>query len=156
LAAIVAFGCQAARPKVNAVYFKSSSASNDELLRIPDHEFSEIKTVEALPISVKAALAFAFKQEHLLIANPGERFNPSDVMNSYPSRRLIFAGCTKERCLVHYEKGGFGHQYLAILFKLDDKQNAGFLWAASYLDPAHDLQQLRVLPHSAKDQLSSF
>lgn len=156
LVALAAFGCQTPHSNATAVWFTSSSSFNDELLQIPDREFSEIKTVESFPSSVKTALASAFKQEHLLIANPGERFNPGDVVDSDPTRRLIFAGCTRERCVVHYEKGGRGHQYLAILFKLDDKQNADLLWAANYLAPALDLQQLKEHPHSAMDKRSSY
>ena len=122
--ALTSSGCQSAHSNVTAVFFTSSFTSNDELLRIPDGEFSAIEKVEALPTPVKTALAATFGQSSLKMANPGEPFNATDVMDSYPTRRLIFAGCTKERCLVHYEKGGRGQQYLAILFKLDDKGNA--------------------------------
>ena len=143
-------------PRPNAPSFHDSFTAGDELLRIQDREFFEVKTVEALPTSVKTALAAEFGQSNLKLANPGEHFNPGDVVDSYPSRRLIFAGCTRERCVVHYEKGGRGQQYLAILFKLGDTGNASFLWAANYRAPAHDLQQLRTQPHSAANQPSSF
>jgi hypothetical protein len=156
LLAVAAFGCQAQHPNTTAVWFTNSSASKDELAKIPNREFTTVETVESLPNPVKTALASAFKQESLSIANPGDRFNPSDVMNSHPSRRLIFAGCTKEKCVVHYEKGGRGLQYLAIVFRLDGKQNSDFLWAAVYSESAGDLRALRAQPHSAVDQRYSF
>jgi hypothetical protein len=156
LAFVASAFCNCQIPRPNAPSFHDSFTAGDELLRIQDRDFIEMKAVEALPTPVKTALAASFGQSRLRMANPGEDFNPGDVVDSYPTRRLILAGCSQDRCVVHYEKGGRGLQYLAILFKLDDKQNAGVLWAANYLAPAHDLQQLREHQHSAKDQRSSY
>jgi hypothetical protein len=94
-----------------------------------------------------------FKQKTLTIADPGQPFNPSDVVNSHPTRRLIFSGCSKEGCVVHYERGGRGHTYHATVLKLGEGQKAEFLRAAIYLTPAHDLQQLKSQPHA---ESSSF
>jgi hypothetical protein len=126
----------------------SSASSQDALARISDRDFSEIKTVSALPGEVKAAMAELFKQKTLTVADPSQRFNSSDVVNSQPTRRLIFSGCSKERCVVHYEKGGRGHTYHAMVLKLGEGQRAEFLWAATYLNAAHDLQQLKSQPHT--------
>jgi hypothetical protein len=57
----------------------------------------------------------------LVIANPGEDFRATDVIydSSLPSKRLIFAGASGEKCFVYYEQGGIGHSYILHLFHVN-------------------------------------
>jgi hypothetical protein len=46
------------------------------------------------------------------MAEPGGKFSATDVpVPGAPGRRLIFAGCNAQLCLIHYERGGIAHFY---------------------------------------------
>jgi hypothetical protein len=117
-----------------------AALSRDQRAHILDGEFSIVTTVEALPDGVKARLARLFKQEKLELANPDQKFNASDV--GRPGRRLIFAGVSKDKCFIHYERGGIAHMYLVVVFEIDKHQNARLFWSGSGFH-THDLQELR-------------
>jgi hypothetical protein len=117
-----------------------AALSRYQRAHILDGEFSIVTTVEALPDGVKARLARLFKQEKLELANPDQKFNASDV--GRPGRRLIFAGVSKDKCFIHYERGGIAHMYLVVVFEIDKHQNARLFWSGSGFH-THDLQELR-------------
>src|SRR5262245_7126197 len=73
--------------------------------------------VADLPPTVQVALKSLFKDQSLDMAEPGEDFQATDVVlgEKLPSRRLITAGCSRDHCLVHYERGGVGHTYNVVL-----------------------------------------
>ena len=86
-------------------------------------EFTPIKSVSALPETVRTRIGRD-------MANPGERFNATDVIVSdLPMRRLIFAGKSDRYYLVHYEVGGRGRYFVTALFELSGQQ-AIPLWAS--------------------------
>jgi hypothetical protein len=86
-------------------------------------EFVPVSSVAALPETVRARIGRE-------MANPGERFNATDVIRSgLPMRRLIFAGVSGSYYLVHYEFGGRGHYYVTALLDQSD-QRATALWAS--------------------------
>ena len=46
------------------------------------------------------------------MAEPGGAFSATDVpVPGAPGRRMIFAGCSSQLCLIHYERGGVAHFY---------------------------------------------
>jgi len=112
---------------------------------ILDGEFVVVTNVELLSETVKSALAEAFRQERFEMANPGQKYQDTDVGQGGPLRRLVFAGVSSEKCFVHYERGGRGHGYYVIVFRIDAQKRAKFLWAGagSSRVPALDLRQLR-------------
>jgi hypothetical protein len=57
------------------------------------------------------------------IADPGEKYFETDVGDSHlPWRRLLVAGDSAEYCIVNYERGGFAHGYVVVLFALHESQ----------------------------------
>jgi len=77
------------------------------------------------------------------MANPGEKFNATDVIRdaSVPRMRLIFAGISRNKCFVHYERGGIAHSYLIALFKLGPNEFKP-LWRG-YCGASKNLADLR-------------
>ncbi len=51
------------------------------------------------------------------MAEPGGAFSATDVpVSGAPGRRMIFAGCNAQLCLIHYERGGIAHFYEILAF----------------------------------------
>src|SRR5256886_12982711 len=84
-----------------------SQATKVQLLK---DDFRIITDVSVLPTPVLKAFQEKSGSRSLL-ANPGAKFNPSDVIwdASVPRNRLILAGASPDRCFVHSEQGGRGH-----------------------------------------------
>jgi len=86
---------------------------------------------------------------HDVLANPGERFNNSDVVEGLfpaPSRQLIFAGETGNVAFVYYQQGGFVSYYTLALFMFDGKR--GISLRSIYVlkaKRANDLNELKLL-----------
>jgi hypothetical protein len=120
--------------------------SPEQKAHILDGEFVVLTKVELLPEEVDSALAVVFQQERFEMANPGQKYQVSDFGRDGPLRRLVFAGISSDKCFVHYERGGRGHGYYAVVFRIDAQKKAKFLWAGagSSRYPALDLQQLRT------------
>lgn len=80
--------------------------------------FEPIATVAGLPDGVRQTLADLFGDPSLELADPGQRFQSSDVMVTprLPARRLVAAGCSPDHCLVYYERGGFARVHQIVLF----------------------------------------
>jgi hypothetical protein len=141
----------ASTPGSDSLRFKA-----DDSAHLLDGEFFIEKTVAGLPVSIKSALAALFGEKNLTMANPGQKFNAGDfmAMEAGPPRRLIFAGNSKDKWLIHYEKGGRSHFYYVVIFRLDVQQRATILWAGAYGAPARDVEQLRSEPHWTIDKRS--
>jgi len=86
-------------------------------------EFTSPATVQSFPEELRSAL-FAFLKTSRF-ANPGEKFNATDVIvnESLPGRRLIIAGISDELAFVCYEHGGYGKHNHIILFRRTDGHN---------------------------------
>ena len=132
--------------------YVSSSASITNLLSeskeyiLREDAFSGISSVKEIPAPVLMKWAEIAKDSNLKIANPGEKFQVTDVIyeEGLPFRRLIFGGISKDYCLIHYERGGRAHSYKVILFKLSAK-GADFLWGGILFKRIRDLSELREL-----------
>jgi mono/diheme cytochrome c family protein len=120
-----------------------------EKAHILDGEFSIEKTVDHLPDNLKSAFAHLAKEHDFKMANPGEKYQETDVVEpGLPDRRLIFAGVSKGRCFIHYEKGGWGHNFHIVVFDVDPAGKVSFLWGSQGFQSAKDLTQLRTLVSS--------
>ncbi|MGE0815552.1 MAG: hypothetical protein AB7O93_19610 [Vicinamibacterales bacterium] len=78
----------------------------------------DVTSVRGLPLGVRDALQALFGASTLAIAEPGARFQATDVVEDpgLPARRLVLAGCGPDHCVVYYERGGFAHTWRAVLF----------------------------------------
>lgn len=85
---------------------------------VRDGRFGVVTSIRGLPLGVREALQTLFGSRTLDIAEPGAEFQQTDVIvnPALPIRRLVAAGCSTDRCLVYYERGGFAHTWHVALF----------------------------------------
>jgi hypothetical protein len=85
---------------------------------VKDERFQIVTSVRGLPLGVREELQTLFGSNTLDIADPGARFQVTDVIvdPKLPMRRLVAAGCSMNRCLVYYERGGITHSWHVALF----------------------------------------
>ncbi len=115
---------------VASAFFATCAAADDqappplllsETVRshVRDERFQIVTSVRGLPLGVRDALQGLFGGPTLEIADPGARFQVTDVMSepSLPLRRLRLAGCSTDHCIVYYERGGIAHSWHAALFR---------------------------------------
>lgn len=81
--------------------------------------FQPVTAVRGLPLGVREELERMFGVSASAIAEPGARFQATDVISEpgLPIRRLNVAGCSQDHCLVYYERGGIAHTWQALLFR---------------------------------------
>ena len=84
---------------------------------VRDERFQIVTAVRGLPLGVREELQRMFASTAMAIADPGERFQATDVVTEpgLPIRRLSVAGCSQDHCLVYYERGGIAHTWHAVL-----------------------------------------
>ena len=87
-------------------------------VHMKDERFQIVTSVRGLPLGVRDELQTLFGTQSLDIADPGARFQVTDVIvdSKLPNRRLVAAGCSIDHCLVYYERGGFNHSWHVALF----------------------------------------
>jgi hypothetical protein len=99
---------------------RAPSSVSTELCR--SRKLKIITRHEKLPGNVRAALAQAFQQQRLFMANPGEVFQQTDVLvikpgrKELPTRRLLFAFGTETHFVVYYESVSAGLGANALIF----------------------------------------
>ena len=108
LSAVVA-GSQAAPPV---------ALSPELRAHVRDGRFQISTSIRGLPLGVRSELQRLFGSQTLDIAEPGAEFQAGDaIANSrLPIRRLVAAGCSYDRCLVYYERGGSAPTWRVALF----------------------------------------
>jgi hypothetical protein len=101
-------------------------------------------TVEQIPPTVMADLSARMKHDPRL-ANPGERFNRTDVVDPrYPMRRLVLAGLGARSWFVSYEHGGRGyHRHLVVYAQRGGRP--ALAYAGTFGSDAATLEELRQL-----------
>ena len=109
LALVVSAGIQT--PAANALPARSRAHVNDD-------RFQLVTSVRGLPLGVRDALQTLFRSSFLDIAEPGAAFRSTDVIvePNLPTRRLVFAACSSDHCLVYFERGGIAHSWHVALF----------------------------------------
>ena len=85
---------------------------------VKDERFQIVTSVRGLPLGVREELQTLFGSNTLDIAEPGARYQVTDVVvdPNLPRRRLVSAGCSYDHCLVYYERGGIAHSWHVALF----------------------------------------
>src|SRR5215469_7212310 len=78
------------------------------------------------------------------MAEPGGKFSATDVpVPGAPGRRLIFAACNAQLCLIHYERGGIAHFY-EILALASTPQGWKAVWNVRGSKPIASFDALRA------------
>jgi hypothetical protein len=85
---------------------------------VKNERLQVVTSIRGLPLGVRDGLQTLFGNQALDIAEPGARFQLSDVAGDpkLPIRRLVAAGCSTDHCLVYYERGGTAHTWHVALF----------------------------------------
>ena len=85
---------------------------------VKNERFQIVASIRGLPLGVRHELETLFGSHALDIAEPGAKFQVTDVAGNprLPIRRLVAAGCSIDHCLVYYERGGGAHSWRAALF----------------------------------------
>lgn len=121
--------------------------SPTEKQHILDGPYTDVTKTEVLPAAVKQAFAGITAEPSFALANPGQKFQLTDVNpdRALARRRLIFAGARGDEWFVHYERGGLAHGYFVVAFHVNPHGGAHFVWGCSVADRAKILEQLRNL-----------
>ena len=96
----------------------AAALSGELRARVQDERFGIVTSIRGLPLGVRDGLQTLFGNRGLDIAEPGAEFQVNDVVGSskLPTRRLVAAGCSYDRCLVYYERGGSARTWRVALF----------------------------------------
>jgi hypothetical protein len=121
--------------------------SPPEKEHILDGPSTEVTKTEAMPDNVKEAFAKITGEPSFALANPGQKYQTTDVVvdQRLSRRRLIFAGVRADEWFIHYELGGIGHSYCVLLFKVDTQNRLQFIWGGAGSHDARTLDQLRKM-----------
>jgi hypothetical protein len=108
-------------------------------------QFELISKTESIPASIKEAFARVSRESSFAMANPGQKYQVGDVVldRNLPFRRLMFAGSAGDRWFIHYERGGRGHGYYVVVFKVGRENKPQLLWGGSGGIGAKSLAHLR-------------
>jgi hypothetical protein len=85
---------------------------------LQNERYDIVTSIRGLPLGVRDELQSLFGGQSLAIAEPGAKFQVTDVITepTLPIRRLSVAGCSTDHCLVYYERGGYAHTWHVALF----------------------------------------
>jgi hypothetical protein len=98
-----------------------------------------------MPNSFKDAFATTTKEESFALADPGAKYQATDVIESptLPFRRLVFAGRCEDRWFIYYEHGGRGHSYAVLVYRADANHVPRLDWGGAGFVLAKGLDDLR-------------
>jgi hypothetical protein len=121
--------------------------SKAEKEHILDGLFTSVATTGSMPQNAKQAFRTITDEPSFALADPGQKYQDTDVITEQdlPSRRLVFAGVKGDEWFVHYERGGYVHSYLIVVFKLKAQDQFQFLWGGAGFQGAKDVQELRKM-----------
>jgi hypothetical protein len=99
---------------------------------VENERLDAVTSIGGLPGGVRDGLQRLFGSRSLDIADPGAEFQAiGEVANSaLPIRRLVAAGCSRDHCLVYYERGGSPRTWQVTLFHWTPAVTR-FEWGAS-------------------------
>lgn len=85
---------------------------------LSEERFGLVTSIRGLPLGVRNELQTLFGSAALDIAEPGDKFQVTDVIvdPTLPIRRLVAAGCSIDHCIVYYERGGITHTWRVAVF----------------------------------------
>ncbi len=85
---------------------------------VQNERFGIVTSIRGLPLGVRDGLQALFGSQTLDIAEPGADFQMTGVIVSslVPTRRLVAAGCSIDRCLVYYQRRGNDPTWHVALF----------------------------------------
>jgi hypothetical protein len=148
LAAVVCTLSAAAQSAAVSIPRRSDSTptlSGIEAQRLLDGPCQLLTSAAQLPEKLRAAFAILTRESEFTLANPGEKYQSTDVMTRprLPLRRMVIAGNCSGYWFVHYERGGLGHSYALVFFQPDSKEEMAFVWGGRGFYGASNCAELR-------------
>lgn len=149
LLALVVSACKSQpTPPTPASATTSQTSGPDARLPEPERTLSStltlVKTTAELPDSCKAAFMRLAHMSKFEMAEPGEKFEATDVVSgNLPRRRLMLGAYSQTRCLISYEKGGWGLSRKVVFFAVMPDQKTEFI-GGTYLDRAASFEDMRA------------
>lgn len=136
---------------VNARGANDVTSSNAVSQYFLEAKFESFATMKSIPAFVVNSLSNLVEKRELRFADPGQKFNSTDVVEggNLLWRRLIFAGKSGQKWFVCYEKGGYAFHYCVVLIETSDKV-ASPIWGGVFFDKVRDHEELRSLFHKGK------
>lgn len=116
-----------------------------------------VTSVRGLPLGVRDELQRLFGGS-LDIADTGAKFQQPGVADiSLPARRLVVGGCSVERCLVYYERGGANPAWQVAIFHWIPAQTR-LEWGGIAPHDLRSLEEVRnaVLSGAVKGPIKSW
>ncbi len=120
--------------------------STTEKQHVLDGQFTIMDSTEKMPPALKQAFAAITGQQQFALANPGQKYQVTDVIlePGLPRRRLVFGGEGAKSWFIYYEHGGIGRGYAVVVFRKEPTGGVEFLWGgAGPSERAKDLDDLR-------------
>lgn len=118
------------------------------------HHLATVQSIGKLENLPPAIRAGAFSVDGVSAAgwkmsDPGGPFSATDVpVPGAPGRRLLFAACDAQVCVLHYERGGIAHFYEILAFART-ASTWDVVWNARGPKPLTDLDALRAMLRAA-------
>jgi hypothetical protein len=133
LAAVICAMSAAGQSAVDSRHRKSDSTptlSGVDAQRLLEGRCQLATSTAQLPEKLKAAFAMLTREPEFSVANPGEKYQATEVMTRHklPIRRLVIAGNCSGYWFVHSEHGGIGHGYALVFFQTDSKGEMELVW----------------------------
>ena len=121
------------------------SLSGMDAQRLLEGSCQLVTSTAQLPEKLRVAFAMLTKESEFALANPGEKYQSTDVMTRprLPLRRMVIAGNCSGYWFIHYERGGLGHSYAIVFFQPDSKGEMAFAWGGRGFYGASNCAELR-------------
>jgi len=148
---VVLGGNQRRTESDNPLGFPTTQKSPAEVGGVLSGSFILIKRVEELPETVRKVYLTG-NGVGSGMANPDEKYNPTDVVDrKLPGRRLVVGGQRENLIFVHYEKGGYARSMVLDILQIDSTGKLQGIWEGfcyDYKKPARSLEAIRALVSS--------
>lgn len=119
--------------------------SSFDVQRLLSGNCTTIDTAEQLPDAIKNAFATITRTKPFSLADPGARFNATDVIEDrLPTRRLIISGRCEDRWFIEYEHGGIGKSTALMVLRMTPDQSVALVWGRALKTNADSIEELRA------------
>jgi hypothetical protein len=102
----------------------TTSTDLDLEARLKTGQFTALSTVNEMP----SGLAQLCAGPHGSIADPRGAFIPTDVVDSRPNLRLVWAVTDRTIYVMHLEIGGIAHSFITVVASSRDSGEPTILW----------------------------
>lgn len=117
--------------------------AKDAINHLLDGECHQVRSGRDLPEAIRNAFATLTREKTFELAEPGERFQATDVGEpGLPRRRLILAGWCGTRWFIHYEHGGIGLSRMVVVMDRGANGTVTVVWGGYLREEAHTAADL--------------